>query len=112
MGSKLNRARPAQKETRQFFAGALVFCPLPTIRTPGTGKRLTHSRWLFLSFARDWVGVVSNGAVGLIWDTVASFIGCFCAGNWFVVVTSIVKILTMSPRRAPGYPHCSSLLPL
>ena len=22
---------------RQFFAGALIFCPLPTIKTPGTG---------------------------------------------------------------------------
>ena len=22
---------------RQFFAGALIFCQLPTIRTPGTG---------------------------------------------------------------------------
>ena len=63
MGNKLNRTRPAQKETRgkknegrlgreretppsffppyffprKFFAGALIFCPLPTIRTPGTG---------------------------------------------------------------------------
>ena len=24
---------------RQFFAGVLIFCPLPTIRTPGTGYR-------------------------------------------------------------------------
>ena len=33
VGSNLNRTRPAQKETQ----GALIFCPLPTIRTPGTG---------------------------------------------------------------------------
>ena len=74
--------------------------------------RLTRSRWSFFSSAWHWVGFVSNDIMGLIWDTVASFIGYFCAGNWFVVVTSIVKILTMSARRAPGYPHCSSLLPL
>ena len=52
------------------------------------------SHWLFLSSAWDWVGVVSNGIMGLIWDSVASFIG-YCAGNWFVVVTSMVKILPM-----------------